>query len=75
MYSWAKYVAFALIALLFGCFLYDVVKVAKKRGGTWKSILLWILVWILIFAAVITVNCWINKDWVPGKWFIIINPF
>ena len=75
MYAWLKYVAYALIAFLLGSFLYDIVKAARKKGGTWKVFLVRILVWLLIFAAVIAVNCWINKDWIPGKWFISINPF
>lgn len=75
MYAWLKYVAYALIAILLGCFLYDTVKAAIKKGGSWKNILLRILVWLLVFSIVIAVNCWINKDWAPGKWFISIKPF
>lgn len=75
MYAWLKYVAFALIAFLIGCFLCDTVKAARKKGETWRDILLRFLIWLLIFAVVIAVNYWINKDWVPGKWIIRINPF
>lgn len=75
MDSWLKYIAYTLIGLLLGGFMFDVVKHARAKGGQWKDILLRILIWIFVAAIIIAVNCWINKNWVPGKFLIRITPF
>ncbi|MCQ2118267.1 MAG: hypothetical protein MJY76_09065 [Bacteroidales bacterium] len=75
MYAWLKYVAFALIGIFIGGFIFDVIKYARAKGGQWKDILLRILVWIIIFAIIVAVNIWLNRNWMPGKMLFIINPF
>ena len=75
MYAWLKYVAYALIGIFIGCFIFDVIKHARAKGGQWKDILLRILVWTIIFAIIVAVNLWLNRNWIPGKVRFIINPF
>lgn len=67
MYSWLKYFAFALVVTFLAAFLRETWKHSKEQGGTWKDIIVRIIVWIFIFAVVIAFNIWLNRSWIPGK--------
>lgn len=75
MFPWLKYVAFALIGVFIGCFIYDVIKHARANGGQWKDILLRILTWIVFFVIIVAVNLLLNHNWLPGKMLFFIDPF
>ena len=54
-------------------FFYDVIRHAKKRGGSIKDIILRTLIWILVFLVLLVINTLINSSWVPGKLRFIIS--